>query len=308
MRNEQEMYGLIINTAREDERIRAVYMNGSRTNPNAPRDIFQDYDIVYVVEDTAPFREDRSWIDRFGKRLYMQCPEENDRLLGKDGDIEHCYGWLIQFADGNRLDLHVQTIEESKRWILEDKLCRILLDKDGLLPPIPESTDEDYYVRRPSEAEFLACCNEFWWCLNNVAKGLWRREIPYVQDMLNLYIRPELVKVLGWKAGLSHDFQISAGKSGKYLFRYLPEDVWKRFLSTYAGANTEEIWEAVMTLCELFNEQAGETAAGLGYEYCREEASASWGHLKHVRCLPGDAQEIYAGPSGGADRGCRIEH
>ena len=28
MRTEQEMYDLIINTAKEDERIRAVYMNG----------------------------------------------------------------------------------------------------------------------------------------------------------------------------------------------------------------------------------------------------------------------------------------
>lgn len=52
MRSEQEMFDLILNTAREDKRIRAVYMNGSRTNPNAPKDIFQDYDIVYVVRET----------------------------------------------------------------------------------------------------------------------------------------------------------------------------------------------------------------------------------------------------------------
>ncbi len=52
MRSEQEMFDLILNTAREDKRIRAVYMNRSRTNPSAPRDIFQDYDIVYVVRET----------------------------------------------------------------------------------------------------------------------------------------------------------------------------------------------------------------------------------------------------------------
>ncbi len=42
MRTEQEMYDLILKVAKEDERIRAVYIDGSRTNPNAPRDIFQD--------------------------------------------------------------------------------------------------------------------------------------------------------------------------------------------------------------------------------------------------------------------------
>ena len=56
MRTEQQMLDLILETARCDERIRAVIMNGSRTNPNAPRDPFQDFDIVYIVTDGGPFR------------------------------------------------------------------------------------------------------------------------------------------------------------------------------------------------------------------------------------------------------------
>ena len=36
MRTEKEMMELILSMAREDARIRAVYINGSRTNPNAP--------------------------------------------------------------------------------------------------------------------------------------------------------------------------------------------------------------------------------------------------------------------------------
>lgn len=47
MRSEQEILDLILNTAQADERIRAVVMNGSRVNPNAPRDPFQDYDVIY---------------------------------------------------------------------------------------------------------------------------------------------------------------------------------------------------------------------------------------------------------------------
>lgn len=59
MRTEQEMYDLILKVAKEDERIRAVYIDGSRTNPNAPRDIFQDYDVGYVVRETESFIKDR---------------------------------------------------------------------------------------------------------------------------------------------------------------------------------------------------------------------------------------------------------
>lgn len=63
MRSEEEMMDLILNTAKKDERIRAVYMNGSRTNSSAPKDIFQDYDIVYVVKETASFIKDDKWIN-----------------------------------------------------------------------------------------------------------------------------------------------------------------------------------------------------------------------------------------------------
>jgi aminoglycoside 6-adenylyltransferase len=54
MRSEQAMLELVLKVARDDERIRAVLLNGSRANPNAPRDIFQDFDIVYLVTDPHP--------------------------------------------------------------------------------------------------------------------------------------------------------------------------------------------------------------------------------------------------------------
>lgn len=293
MRSEQEMFDLILNTARADDRIRAVYMNGSRTNPNAPKDLFQDYDIVYVVWDTRPFIDDKAWIDRFGERLYMQCPEDTDLALGYETDIENCYGWLIQLADGNRIDLHVQTIPYAQAAILNDRLCEILLDKDALLPAMPEPTDADFQVKKPFPALFSATCNEFWWCLNNVAKGLWREEIPYVQDMLNTVERPQLITILSWKIGLEHDFSVSIGKSGKYLNRFLSNETYAAFLSTYAGGNLSELWSATLSMCNLFDRTAREVADRLHYAYDEREAGNSFQFLRHVQTLPKDAAGIY---------------
>ena len=72
MRSTGEMMDLILSTAKEDDRIRAAVLEGSRTNPNVPADLFQDYDVLYIVTETESFQADRSWIDRFGERLYMQ--------------------------------------------------------------------------------------------------------------------------------------------------------------------------------------------------------------------------------------------
>jgi aminoglycoside 6-adenylyltransferase len=111
MRREKEMFELILKIAREDERIRAVYMNGSRTNPNAPKDIFQDYDIVYVVTETASFIKDRKWISIFGELLIIQEPDKNDQAVGMEMDFYLSYGYLMLFTDGNRIDLHIETKE-----------------------------------------------------------------------------------------------------------------------------------------------------------------------------------------------------
>ena len=68
MRSEKTLYDLILSFARHNDAIRAVWMNGSRANPNAPKDILQDFDIVYAVTDIGPFRKNPGWIARFGQR------------------------------------------------------------------------------------------------------------------------------------------------------------------------------------------------------------------------------------------------
>lgn len=290
MRDEVTMYRLITDIADEDDRILAVYMNGSRTNPNAPKDIFQDYDIVYVVKDTKSFIEDKTWIHKFGDIMYMQYPDEHPDY---PSDKENFYGWLMQFTDGNRMDIHVETVAHAREHIGEDRLCRILLDKEDVLPKMPEPTDADHRVKKPSEEQFRACCNEFWWCSNNLAKGLWREEMPYVQDMANFVVRKQLEKMLSWKAGIQTDFQVSVGKSAKYLYRWLTQGEYESYLDTYFNGNVEEAWNAVLKMCDLFEHTAKYVADSLTMTYDDAEGRAARDFLEHVRSLPKDAPGIY---------------
>ena len=290
MRTEQEMYETILDIARKDDRVKAVYMNGSRTNPNASRDIIQDYDIVYVVDETASFIEDKKWIQKFGDIMYMQYPDESPDY---PNDKKNHYGWLMQFCDGNRVDLTVQTLSYAREHISEDKLCRVLLDKDNVLPAIEESTDRERYVKRPTQEQFLSCCNEFWWCSNNIAKGLWREEITYVQDMTNFVVRKQLEKMLSWKIGVKEDFGVSIGKSAKYMNRYLEKETYQRYLMTYFAADVEEAWKAVSVMCKLFDQTAKEVAAALNYRYDEHEAEMAEKYLMDVRSLPQNAGNLY---------------
>ena len=292
MRTEKEMMELILKVAEEDVRIRAVFLNGSRTNPNITKDIFQDYDIVYVVDETLSFINDTNWIDIFGKRLYMQLPDKLDNDLGLNVNVEQCYGYLIQLADGNRLDLHLMNLDYAKEQIINDKLTIILRDKDNILPSIPSPSDIDYWVKKPTEIQFKACCNEFWWCLNNVAKGMWRKEVLYVMDMLDSVIRVELKNMLTWYVGIKTDFSVSVGKSGKFLDKYLPKDLWERFLKTYSTANINSMWESIFIMCSLFDEVAELISKELRFSYDKTEAMNSLKFLNNAKSLSKSAREV----------------
>lgn len=287
MRTEAEMISLIKDIAFKEENIRAAYIEGSRTNPNAPEDIFQDYDIVYIVTTTKPFREDKEWINNFGKILYMHYPEDN---VFYPSDVENCYGWQIQFADGNRMDLHVCTKENA---LANLELYQILVDKDGIVPYPQETTDERYWVKEPREIEFKCTCSDFWWCLNNVAKGLWRNELPYAMDVINFVLRPHLKRLLEWKMGIENNFSVSAGKSCKYFKKYLQEETYRQFLATYSIAEIESIWNSVFEMCDLFQSTAVELSKKQKFVYDFEQAENSLGFLHHVRKLPANAKEIY---------------
>lgn len=289
MRTENEMLDLILDYAKSDERVRAVTMEGSRTNPNAPRDLFQDYDISYHVTEMESYLRNPSWIDVFGERIILQMPEDMSMFPPELGAR---FSYLMLFADGNRIDLTLIPVEEVEAYCKEDKLMKVLLDKDGRFPELPASTDEDYWVKRPTAEWFADCCNEFWWVSTYVAKGLWRKEMLYAQEHLNRYVRPMLIKMLEWQAGIGTGFAVSAGKNGKYLENYLPEPSWRTLMATYADGSYESVWNALFAAGELFRRTAVHVAGDLGFEYPEEDDRRVTAYLKRVRQLPPNARDF----------------
>jgi aminoglycoside 6-adenylyltransferase len=289
MRNEKEMMDLIINKAIQDDRIRAVIMNGSRTNPNVKKDIFQDYDIVYIVKDIDSFTSDHSWVDIFGERIMMQMPE--DKMLPPADQSGH-FIYLMQFTDGNRIDLNLIPLEKMDDLLKPDSLSRLLLDKDNLIGSLPPSNDSDYHIKRPSEKEFLDTCNEFWWICMNISKGIWREELPYAMFMYEQINRNVLVCMIEWSIGIDTNFTKSAGKLGKYFKDFLEKDEWKEFLATYSDSDYENLWNSLFTMCDLFRKKAIKVANHFDFNYQYDEDKNVTDYLKKVKDLPKNASEI----------------
>jgi len=288
MRSEKEMFDMIMSYARNDDNIRAVVLNGSRANPNAPRDVFQDYDIACLVNNVAPYTRNPSIPPLFGEIMILQEPEDmQDPPAESDGH----YTYLMQFKDGNRIDLTFDPPELFKT-VVEDSLTIVLLDKDGLLTDIPPSSDKDYLPKPPTEKLFRDCCNEFWWVSVYVAKGLWRNELTYAKHIQDVYVREQLLKMLVWHLGVKTDFKKAPGKLGKYLKKQLEPEIWASLEKTYSDANFENIWESLFIMGDLFRRLAKDVASKFGFQYPQQDDDNVSDFIHRIKCLPQDAKEI----------------
>jgi aminoglycoside 6-adenylyltransferase len=281
MRTEAEILELIIGTAQADERIRGAILNGSRANPNARRDRFQDFDIVYLVTEVDSLQQDPTWIDRFGELMILQLPET---MLDPPPEGDGRFTYLMQFTDGNRIDLSLMPIAKRGERKFES-LSMVLLDKNGLIGPLPAANDGDYLPTRPTAKAFFDCCNEFWWVCPNVAKGLWREEIIYAKHMLDVVVRAQLTKMLVWYAGIGTGFKVNLGIFGKNLPQHLEPELGEMLWRTYSDAGIEHTWDELFAACDLFRITANRVAQHFGFNYSTRDDERVTTHLQHVRSL-----------------------
>jgi aminoglycoside 6-adenylyltransferase len=171
-RSQEQMLRLISQTAKSIQ-VEAVAMSGSRTNPKAPKDEFQDYDVVYVVDDLDNLTSDLSWLDQFGTRIIEQHNVLGNRRL-----------YLMLFEDGNRIDLTLCPTEYIQEWVDSEAGFTILEDKKGLFEPYFPSPQR-YWTSPASQTDFEKACNEFWWVSAYVVKGIHRKQVLYATEHLN---------------------------------------------------------------------------------------------------------------------------
>ena len=258
MRTETEMMNLILQMA-ESLKVEAVAMSGSRTNPKAPKDEFQDYDVVYVVDDLDNLTSDLSWLDQFGTRIIEQHNVLGNRRL-----------YLMLFEDGNRIDLTLCSKDHIQEWVDSEAGFAVLEDPNGLFEPYSQNL-ERYWTSPVTETDFKKSCNEFWWVSAYVVKGICRKQVIYATDHLYGICQQELLKILDWQVA-SDRGKVDIGKNYKYLFNYLPAEIEKDFSNLLDFSSLDKITQSLLATMSLFHREAQDLAKKMGFDYDREVA------------------------------------
>ena len=252
------MLNLILKTAKKLQ-VEAVAMSGSRTNPKAPKDEFQDYDVVYVVDDLDNLTSDLAWLDQFGTRIIEQCNVLGNRRL-----------YLMLFEDGNRIDLTLCPKDHIQEWVDSEADYTVLKDEKGLFDSYTTSP-ERYWTSPASQTDFEKACNEFWWVSAYVVKGICRNQLIYATDHLYGICQQELLKVLSWQVA-SDKGTVDVGKNYKYLFNYLPAEKEKGFSALLDFSSIDKITQSLFATMQLFHHEAQILAQKMGLAYDKEVA------------------------------------
>ena len=258
MRTEVEMLNLILQTAKTLQ-VKAVAMSGSRTDTKAPKDEFQDYDVVYVVDDLDNLTSDLSWLDQFGNRLIEQYNVLGNRRL-----------YLMLFEDGNRIDLTLCPKDHIQEWVDSEADYTVLKDEKGLFDSYTTSPQR-YWTSPASPTDFEKACNEFWWVSAYVVKGICRNQLIYATDHLYGICQQELLKVLAWQVA-SDKGKVDIGKNYKYLFNYLPAEKEKEFTALLDFADQKSLTKSLLATMDFFHKEAQDFSLKTGFHYDKETA------------------------------------
>ena len=265
------MLSLLIKIAK-NLKVKAVALSGSRTDTKAPKDEFQDYDVVYVVDDFDNLTSDLSWLDYFGKRIIEQ-----------EVVLDHRRLYLMLFEDGNRIDLTLCPKEHIKEWVDSEAGFTVLEDPEHLFEPYSQNL-ERYWTSPASETNFVKSCNEFWWVSAYVVKGICRKQVIYATDHLYGICQQEFLKILAWQVA-SDRGKVDIGKNYKYLFNYLPAEQKKEFSNLLDFSSLDKITQSLFATMEFFHQEAQSLAHKMGFDYDMEVAEKMIQYAEERICL-----------------------
>jgi aminoglycoside 6-adenylyltransferase len=287
---EAQVLGRAARWASTEDKVRAVILESSRASPNPPLDALSDFDLLFVVSDIEAFKDWSWWLPWYDKPLVQWGEEVESRGLTQ-------LARLVLYEDGTKVDHTIWPVERLKLEVESERLSdlldvgyRVIVDKDGQASKLEAPTYTAHIPSRPTEGEYRALVEEFWWESTYVVKNLWRDELFNRKYSFECVMQLDLLRrMLEWRVELDHDWSVAPGVLGRYLKRRLPAELWAEVEATFSGPATEDNWTALYQSGDVFSRVAREVGAALGYSYPEGMEQRMRDYWRKVRQLPLDS-------------------
>ena len=254
-----------VDWAAQQDDLRAAFIVGSQARRDHPADPFSDLDIILFVRDVEVRYQDASWLQEIAPLWLSQMGHtvsgEPERLALFAGGVQvdfvfHPVGVASQFQQMIAAGNIPGTIYRG---------TRVLFDKDGLLPVLPEPTPIPA-VLPPTEAELRQRLESFWFSAVYCAKQLERGELWLFQNGSAGMIWP-LLQIIEWQARAAHGWDYDTWHAGKFIVEWADPEVYTTLQGVFARMQADDGWRALQVRLDLFHQIARKLAQALEYPY-----------------------------------------
>ena len=268
MRTEKEILDIVLDTAREDDAVRAVI----RTNLLPIKEYLYSYQFCFIVADVEKYSDEKVFETCFGKRVLLYRGDKNYPEM-----FLNTKAHLMVFEDGITLVINIMdkdtflsrfNRENSYENVWIGDTYQKILDKDNILPEIERLEEtQTIFTDTPTKEIFDNTCNEFWWVMKTFAEYTLRKELPSAMFYLNVAVRDLLNKMLRWHIYLESGKPVDMGVLDSKLEELLEDELFALYKKTYPSADYDQIWSAFNAVATLWNKAGNMVADSCGFSY-----------------------------------------
>ncbi len=275
-RNAQDLLDDLIAWANDQPDIVALIITGSRAHRDDMVDEWSDYDLEIFTSDPTKYTSSAEWMREI-RKVWVYLALTSSR---------GCPTRLVIFERGQKVDFSILPIAALEEMIGAPKLndlyqrgYRVLLDKRGLASRLPAPSYSPPTRAQPTEAEFVAAIEEFWFEASHIPKYLEREDL-WVVKFRDWTMKELLLKMLEWHAVATNGERHDVWHIGMRMKEWIRTDVWERVHQVFGRFDAFDSWQTLFATVSLFRDLAIETAEKLGYRYPYEADDAITGYLK----------------------------
>ena len=273
--------------------IRAAIVIGSRARTEYPADEWSDLDIVFFAIEPEHYLSNADWLENIGKPLltfvqntptggqrerrvlfeggldvdFTIVPNVEAKLLLRFLRIRKRFPKLLHLFPKRKAERIMQEIADFSGIIRRG--MRVLLDKDGVVAYLPLVSDISLarLSLKPTQSEFMALVNEFWYLAVLMTKKLRRGALWTAIRINDCSMKLLLLQMMEWHARAMNGWDYDTWHNGSFLEEWADPRAVKALSDTFAHYNKDDMRSALLETMNMFRWLAIETAEHLGFPF-----------------------------------------
>ena len=254
----------VIDWAQANPNVIALIMTGSRAHAHSESvDEFSDFDLEIIAEDADQLAASDDWLRSFGQIWVSLSLSEGQPYPTR----------LVFYEGGAKVDFRLCTRERITAMLAANALddlyergYRVLLDKEGVTSGLPEASGSFPVAKLPTQQQFSAVVNEFWFEAAHIPRYLLRDEL-WVAKTRDWTMKQLLLRMLEWHAIARRDRPVDVWHIGTHMKDWADAKTWQELQAIYSHFDARDSWEGLIATITLFRRLANEAATAIGIEY-----------------------------------------